>query len=388
MNAFTPQELNRWLGLTASPCVTIYFPTTRGTGAQAGAIRLKNMLSQAETRLLAQGFSDVECVKLLKPGYKLAEDDRAWKDLGDGMAVLITNDGIEAWTLPFAVPETAAVGEHPCLKPALPLLTDNQPFHVLAVTQKGVRFYHGDRWHLTPAVHAKLSGSMLESLNNQQPQGLMQVHGAPGQNRGDEGTFFHGQSGEVDRHKDELLSWFRVIDREVHAALHNDRAPLVFAGVQYLFPIYQKVNSYSHLFSQPVHGNPDQWNDTELHRRVTELLAPAWQQAMRTEREHFAQHLGSHLVSASIEDVLVAAREGRVKTAFVDRDKELRGKFSAAQGTVELLSETALEGEDLLDRVAREVLTHRGQVFAVAADEIPAGIGVAALYRYERQAVG
>lgn len=383
MKPITHQLLERWLNPQPWPCVTIYLPTSAsGDAVRAGPIRLKNLLVRAEQKLVVHGSAEKDAHKLLRPAWQLVDDERFWTDQAQGLALLLTAEGMETWRLPREVPETVAVGRRACLKPMLPIVTDNRPFYLLAVSQKQVRLYQGDRWQLNAVEGASLPPGLVEALNYQAPQGLVHVLGASAGGRGSEGTVYHGQGGEVDRHKDELLAWFRMIDRALHAHLRSERAPLIFAGVQYLYPIYRLANTYPHLFDRAVQGNPERWSRDELHRQAVELLGPLWTQAMTLDRVRLSNRLGSDHVSAAIEEVLPAAIEGRVDTLFVDREHALWGRCDAPDHAVVLLDEMSPASEDLLDRAAFEVLKHRGRVYAVAADEVPGGIALAALYRH------
>jgi len=46
------------------------------------------------------------------------------------------------------------------------------------------------------------------------------------------------------------------------------KAPLVLAGVEYLFPIYQEANTYPDLVEEGITGNPENLKPEELHDLV------------------------------------------------------------------------------------------------------------------------
>jgi hypothetical protein len=72
----------------------------------------------------------------------------------------------------------------------------------------------------------------------------------------------HGD--EVDS-KENIKRYFRRIDKGLHELVRDERVPLVLAGVDYLHPIYKKVNSYPHLMEAGVGGNPERLSAKELH---------------------------------------------------------------------------------------------------------------------------
>lgn len=382
MVTFTLTDLHRWLKSDCWPCVTAYLPTSPMPElARQGSIRLKNLLKRAEEKLNSRGIRPADGESLLKPGYALVDDQRFWATQEEGLAIVLRPEGLEWMWSPLRFPELVSVGRRICIKPVLPLVTDNAHFHLLAVSQKHVRLFRGDRWRLRPVALDTLPPGLVEALNYQPPQGLKQVLGAPAGGRGSEGTLFHGQGGEVDRHKDELTTWFRLVDEGLHAYLREERAPLLFAGVGYLFPIYQQVNQYRQLFDRPITGSPDHWNEVELHGRATELLGAHWKHSLNADQERFEQHLGSNRVSSSIEEVLAAARDGRVETVFVARQRQLWGRCDPMSGAVTLLDEMAPASEELLDRAAFDVLAHGGRAYALD-EEIHDGNDLAALFRF------
>src|SRR5437764_12746936 len=53
-------------------------------------------------------------------------------------------------------------------------------------------------------------------------------------------SIFYGQGVGHNDSKDHLLRYFQQIDRGLYELLRDESAPMVLAGVEYLFPIYQQ----------------------------------------------------------------------------------------------------------------------------------------------------
>ena len=49
-------------------------------------------------------------------------------------------------------------------------------------------------------------------------------------------------------------------------------APLVLAGVDYLFPIYREANTYPHLLDKGITGSPEELTIKDLHRQSLSLV--------------------------------------------------------------------------------------------------------------------
>src|SRR5690242_4678346 len=87
-------------------------------------------------------------------------------------------------------------------------------------------------------------------------------------------TIFHGQGVGTDDEKGQLLHFFQQIDRGLHPLFANEQAPLILAGVAYLFPLYREANPYAHLIEEGVPGNPDLTSLETLHKQGWTIAAP------------------------------------------------------------------------------------------------------------------
>jgi release factor family 3 len=84
------------------------------------------------------------------------------------------------------------------------------------------------------------------------------------------------------RPDDPIIEYFRTLDAALHETLREERAPLVLAGVEYLWPLYRAANTYPHLTEGGVAGNPHGLRPDELHEKAWKLVEPYF---ARPERE-------------------------------------------------------------------------------------------------------
>lgn len=80
---------------------------------------------------------------------------------------------------------------------------------------------------------------------------------------------FHGHAVDAEENKDEIVQYFREVDRNLRKILHDETAPLVLAGVDFLLPLYKNAAAYTHLLDDGIFGNPED-------RRAEDLHAAAW----------------------------------------------------------------------------------------------------------------
>ena len=66
---------------------------------------------------------------------------------------------------------------------------------------------------------------------------------------------FHGHGIGVDDSKDNILRFFRAVEKGLQSQPVLKQRPLILAGVEYLHSIYRTVNTYPHLLETGVAGN-------------------------------------------------------------------------------------------------------------------------------------
>jgi Bacterial archaeo-eukaryotic release factor family 7 len=195
-------------------------------------------------------------------------------------------------------------------------------------------------------------------------------------------AIFHGQGVGTDEDKDDLLRYFQHIDRGLHDLLRDETAPLVLAGVEYLFPIYQQANSYTHLLQQGIAGNPDKLKAETLRGKAWPIVEPVVLQAQQEAAALYRDLASTERTSRNISEIVPAAYYGRVASLFVARDQEQRGTFDPATGTLQVHEQAEPGDEDLLDLAATQTLLHGGSAYAVEQTDMPDEAPLAAVFRY------
>jgi hypothetical protein len=380
---FTQHDLRRLAGDQEVPCLSLYMPTFRiGGEALQNTIRLKNLLVESEDRLLAYLRHTSAVHEFVRPIGELLNDGRMWADVSDGMALFRSTKTWQFWRLPSAFESVAYLGEHFYIKPLLPLAAHDGRYYLLAVSQNGVRLFEGTPQGLVEIHLAKLPKNLVETLHLHPPEGSLQARTASTAYHGKEGAVFHGQGAATAHPKDDILAYFRTIDGALHNFLRDKRVPLLFAGVGYLFPIYNQANSYPHLLKEAINGNPDYTNPADLHHRAAEVLTPHWHHEETTDRNRFQQASGTDRVSSDLKEILPAASQGRVEALFIASDVEPWGRFDQISGRIELTARQEPGSEELLDLAAQATIRAAGRVYVVKSGELPAGQLASALFRY------
>ncbi|WP_445173098.1 hypothetical protein [Microcoleus sp.] len=67
MNLISVEELKALVQQSAGLCVSIYMPVAQGTEIQQNPIRFKNLIREAEDKIVEYGFDKKEAGELLDP---------------------------------------------------------------------------------------------------------------------------------------------------------------------------------------------------------------------------------------------------------------------------------------------------------------------------------
>lgn len=387
MDILNPTALKSLIAEQGKWCVSLYMPTHRvGREQQQNPIRLKNLLAEAETKLLATGLRRTEVQKLMQPAEELLWNRGFWQHQEDGLAIFLTNDFHKVYRLPVEFDELLMTGTSFHIKPLLPCLGRGINFYILALSLNNVRLFQGNADTLSE-LEVNFPASMEEALWADDPEKHLNMHSASvslGDGKNSTGVF-HGHHPEEEDKKN-ILRFFQAVDQGLSRLLDASQKniPMVLAGVDYLLPIYREASSHHNLLEDGIEGNPDRVNPQELHEKAWPIVKPIFEESQKKAFEKYEQLHGqvSELATNDIKDAVKAATFGQVETLFVPIGSQKWGRYDAKKNKVYLDQESSAENEDLFDFAASQTLLNSGQVFAVPPEQMPGQGEIAAILRY------
>lgn len=391
MSVLTIEEVKSLVERSKSWCVSIYMPTVAaGTETRQNEIRFKNLFREALQKLQDNGLSEDEANDFLRPATDLiASEDDFWQQQDCGLALFITDDFFRYYKVPLDLSELVVVTEQFHLKPLLPLLTGDGTFYVLELSQKQVKLFEGDRYHIREVNVPDLPQSMDEVLqyDDNEQRGQFRIgttSGSANFTNSSAGTgVFHGQGApEQDDVKKDYGQFFHAIDSALHDFLNGKRSPLVLACVEYLMPIYREANTYPHLLEEGITGNVKDTAIAELHQQVWSIVEPYFLQAQEQAAHDYHDLSNTELISTKLEETVPAAYYGRVDRLFVAVGVQKWGRFDPNANEIQIHTDAEVGDEDLLDTAAIQTLINGGIVYAVEPDVMPAPAPIAAVFRY------
>jgi len=385
MDILNPADLKSLIAHQGKWSISLYMPTQRvGNEQQQNPIRLKNLLAEAETKLLANGLRRPEAERLMRPAEELLWNADFWQHQSDGLAIFLSDGFHVIYRLPVNFEQLLIVSNSFHIKPLVPCLGRGIKFYVLALSLKDVRLFQANADTMSE-VTLNFPTSMNEALWMDDPEKYLNMHSGSismGEGKGGAGIF-HGHDPE-DEEKTNILRFFQSVDEGLKALLEDKNVPMVLAGVDYLLSIYREVTDYQNILRDSVTGNPERENPKELHEQAWKIVQPIFEESQKKAYEKYEQLSGQKngLATNDLTTAVKAAKFGQVETLFVPLGIQKWGRYDAQNNKVIFESKPTPENEDLLDLAAAETILNSGQVFAVPREQLPGKGELAAILRY------
>lgn len=394
MNIFTKQDLDLLMQqetIGQSISISIFMPAFRaGADAQQGPSRLKNLVREAEKRLNKAGLREITTSKILAPVQDLINDNFFWQNQSDGLAIFSSLQSFRYYRLPIHFKELVIVGSRFYIKPLFSLITEDGRFYILVVSQKVIKLLQCTRFGYNELpLPERVPTSLAEAMKYEDLDRSSQFYGHVGE------TGYHGHIGTeaigtamishgrtvVQENKDRILRYFRDIDRGLKEILRDENAPLLFSGVDYLFPIYRQANSYQNLMDTFIPGNPDKTATQAIHKIAWDIISPIYKQGKVVALAKYRRLAGTGFTSVDPSAIINSSIHGKVDTLFVDEEHKLWGTFDSESLNIIMHKEPEPYDEDLIGIAVANTIKSRGSVYIVKKEELPDITPVAAILR-------
>jgi hypothetical protein len=197
------------------------------------------------------------------------------------------------------------------------------------------------------------------------------------------GNVFHGRGPGREETKEELLKFFRAVDRGLRDLFRDERAPLLLASVGYYHPLYREANTYPNLLAAGIDGNFDRSNGEQIHAAAWPIVQLHFASETARWVARYRETPGAGLVSDRLEDIAAAAVRGRVRCLFAAENSTAWGVLDRETGDVSLHPRQLDERDgDLIDDICEEAYRRGAEVFVLPPEAMPTGQPIAAIYRF------
>ncbi|MBL6448069.1 hypothetical protein JMN32_17255 [Fulvivirga sp. 29W222] len=379
MTTITKQEVRKLAEIHANHCISIYLPTYESGEAvlkKENQLQLKNQLKDVKNKLIDLRINEAAVTKLVQPIESLLEDVTFWKYQSEGLALFLSNDHFYKYTLPLNFTPFNYVSHEFYLEPLLPMFIDDHKFFILALELQRVKLYEGNLYGITEvAVDEYIPSHLEEVVGSDYEQKSFQLKS---QKQGV--ATFHGHGEGKEDFKDEMNRFFRAINKGLMKKLNNESAPLLVACLDYMFPIYKKVNQYPHLMPQPISCHPSDLNDLDLNKAALKIMEPYFNKTRDSKLALFKQYEDTVRTSSNIKDIVRASLDGKIDTLFVEKDVNIWGVYDPDKTSVKIETEKLTHNVSLNNLAAVQVFLQGGNVYLMDKDELQST--TCALYRY------
>jgi hypothetical protein len=362
--------------------VSLFMPTHRvGRGIEADKLRFKNLVAGVK-KSLDKKMSSAQVDALLTPAHHLSESSLEWQYMSDGLAMFLSADHHRTFRVPAPMPAFATVGNKPILGPMLRLLSGDEHFLVLALSQREIRLLHGTRNTVEVVELADVPTSLRDAVTPKEARSDTMARPAATPGRGGRAIFYGHGAGDQHVKTIEVEQFLLSVADGLKEVLAGQSIPMVLVGLEYLVSAYRDVSAYSSVLDEAVEHNPDELSPEQLH----ELAWPVIERRLRAERaqeiDRFQELHGTGLASDDLSTVSEAATAGRVDTLFVTADPWCWERVLDNDAPiVELGTDQRFADCELVDEAAVATLNAGGKIYATSETITPNG-EVAAIFRY------
>ena len=371
MARFTQDDLTMLAGYDGDAALSIYLPMeVRGPEQMQNSIRFKNALAEAEKA--AEEFGCHEALKSqLEELSPLIDDDHFWEHQQRGLVAFVTPDHVIMRRVPVQMPNSVRVGRTFFLLPLVPVVQQSGLFYIVAVSQKHTRLLEATQGEVSEVPNADLPESIAKYLPTREKQFTLgsfniRSNGNPGQQAVPSGHPEENDAGE-------FRQFFNDINEAVTAVVKDQDAPIVFAGVEELFPFYKEANTHRGLIGEAILGNPDETDNAELHAQAWKLVHEALEAPVRERVEKIGLGLSQGLATENLTEVIAAARQGQVDSLFINAPMLL----GHAPGTTP--SDETVDNRGRADEAVRAAYAASSDVFAVDGEHVNGHVAAATL---------
>jgi hypothetical protein len=383
MDWLTKDEIRDLMEKRDFSCISIYMPTHRtAPETKQDPIRFKNLLRQTEQQLVIAGLRRSEARALSANAKGLLKDRLFWQYQSDGFAAFISSQGLRYYRVPEPFEELVVITDRFHIKPLMRFLAHDGQFYILALSQNEVKLFRCTRDRIAEIELEGVPVSLAAALKLDEPTKQLQFHTKTPRAMGDRAAVFHGQGAGKEHARDNILKFFRQIDRGIRGIFDAHPGPLVLTGVDYLFPIYREANSYPLLLESGIPGNPEALKPDVLQKAGWAITEPYFLKARSDAIERYRHLSGTGMTSTDIETIALAAYQGRVDLIFVAVGIQQWGAFDAAALSVQLHEKRKPGDEDILDFAAVHTALREGTVHVLLPEEMPEKTSLAAIFRY------
>ncbi len=381
----TKEVFSSLANYTSACCISIYIPIDNKQMSdtendQVSITTFKNLLQKSESLMKSRGIGQEAIDRILKPGYDSITNQQFWNQLTNGLAVFIADGFFKYSNMPVLPTEEVFINSSFFVSPLIPIMASKQHFFLLVLSKKKAKLFKGDSFGMEYITSPEMPEGVDDVVHfeNKDDEKLMRTGGG-----GEGGANFHGMGGGKPDEKTHVGIYLQEVDTTIwKEILHNENAPLLLAGVEYLIPIYKEVSKYKNIWPDAITGNHVNDDTNLLYSAAMEKIKPYFEERTVKALASFGNHSASTLTSTNPADVIPAAYYAKVAHLFVQMNEHIWGSFDEQNNELVIHQSQQQDDECLVDKSIAKVILNGGEVHILDKEQMPEGSKLAALMRY------
>ncbi len=366
-------------------CISFYLPTHRKgieVNEQYDLIEYKNLLQDAEAALNKRKIEEIEIKKLLKPGYDLLGNDAFWHNLPQGLAFFIADGYFQYARLPFSPQKQMLIDKKFFISPLVEAMVEPEYFYLLVMSKKQVKFFRADKFGIEHLPVDELPAGIDDVVHFEEKddQKLFRTGGSGAGG----GANYHGIGAGKPDEKENVSLYLKEVDNTLwKSVLHNETAPLLLAGIEYMIPLYREVSHYKFIWPDAIaHGGLEREPDSALYDMAMKKMEPYFRQRLNDAMREYFNQSAKPLTSTLPSVIIPAAYYGRVKYLFVAKDEHIWGRFDEQNNLLFMDKEQKGDDDCLVDQSVIRTILNGGEAFLLTRENMPDQSTLAAVMRY------
>ncbi len=367
-NALTSDMLATLREKKPYPAVSITMPVHRSAPDNAqDPVRLRNLISEAETRLTADDAVDAGTRDAIMEQLRQAQGEVDLRSGMDGLVIFATPDEHQLWALPRSAPERVVLSDSYLTRNLVAAKAQQAPYWVLSLSADQASLWSG-------------SGDRIdEHREDGFPRTAAAVEDDPQwqQRQGDTASTFTDER---------TRQFMRETDAAVQQVLAREKRPLYLVGLAPALALLGEAGSVGDRAQDTcVQGGLHSGPGHALHQALAPQLAAARQQTGESTAARLEEARGRRTVAGGLAEVWTAVHEGRAAMVAVEEHyqpgagTDIGHLTPAASGTA---TETTEAREDIVDELVETALAKGTEVVFLTDGTLTDSNHIAAVLRY------
>lgn len=384
MTTITKKDIEQLFNIHSANCISIFIPTHRSGNEVLQKLdtkSLKKELKEVKIKLEQKELNQNKINELVDPIQELIENTGFWRNQSDGLAIFLAEGFFKTYSLPINFKAYNYIANSFYIMPLMPMFVGDGSFYLMTLQLEDVKLYEMTKNSVTEIkINHLIPKRLEESVGYDYEEKGLQFRN---QKEGYGTATFHGHAeADYDR-KNEILRYFRDINKGLMTILKDENVPMLIASQEYLFSIYKGINTYKPLLESHISYDSLETDKLVLLEKAWKTMGPIFDKERNKKIESFEKYDSTSRTSSDIKEVLPAALLGKIDTLFVRKDQDIFGIYDAVKHNVEIREDQENTHVSLLNMAAVKTFLQGGKVYFMEKDDMPNPFSkVNALYRF------